>query len=99
MCLNVEFSDGGTDYISAKALLDAPTVFKGRTNENRKVVIILKDEFNDEDTVNILFRAFKDYLKLIIQFLDYYLKPVSFFPLRLFSNLIKQQVAQGLVLT
>jgi hypothetical protein len=53
-CVNVEYNDarGSVDLILAKELEDTPTVLKGHLDSNgRKVVIVLKDDFNDEDTV------------------------------------------------
>ena len=52
LCVKVTYSDGSDDIISAKESKRSKTVLKGRLQSTKKkVVIILADEDDSEDTV------------------------------------------------
>jgi hypothetical protein len=52
LCLSVSFSDGSEDFINAKESLTTKFVLKGRlVSTGAKAVIILRDEFNDLETI------------------------------------------------
>ena len=52
LCVKVTYSDGSNDIISAKESKRSKTVLKGRLQSTKKkVVIILADEDDSEDTV------------------------------------------------
>ena len=55
LCMKVTYSDGSNDYVTAKGSVWSEYVLKGRlTSDGKKVVIVLADEDNPEDTVNII---------------------------------------------
>ena len=54
MCLKVTYSDESDDFISASSSERSETVLKGKLASNgKKVVIILADEDDPEDTVDM----------------------------------------------
>ena len=58
LCISVDYDDilASHDLILSNALPQAPTVFKGRLSSNgNKVVVILKDSTNNQDTVSIIY--------------------------------------------
>ena len=53
LCMKVTYSDGSDDYVTAKVSVRSEYVLKGRlASDGKKVVIVLADEDNPEDTVN-----------------------------------------------